>query len=566
MKVKVVLLLLGVFQTFISFSQQTWKEDYNRAKQVYQMQKYAIAMEYFLPVTSPDPTNAYTSYAQYYYSLSAYKAGKYNEARQMLLQLINRDPQWKQKNEADYLLAAVYFGLKQYQTSIEALATVKGMDITVTEFKQANYPAINPLDTLIRLQRIYSTDKELAKALFNKLAKSPKGSKNNMLYEYLAQEFKFTKQTQTVEYVKKSVYHVAVIFPLNLSDNILEHPRNSYVDEMYQGILTAIDSLKTQGLNVSLHVYDADKDVNKIQSIISYPEMKTMDLIIGPLYPALIPYVTAFGEANNIPVINPISLNSNIIQNTTQTLLFQPTLEAIAGQAADFAKKEFVYRKNDSKDNDTKAKTDVVIFYTSDIKDSLLALYYRDSTKAKGFVVAKYVLINKSNISSINRMFTDEISLSKLSHIFVASSEPALASNIVSALEITRLSIPVITKSEWLDINNQTYEQFERRQIYFIYSDFIAFYDPSYKLFKSAYIQKYNMYPTKYSVLGYELMTLVGNTMKQTGTGYYNALRTSSTQKGHFMTGFNYSKLPCNNYVPIYYFSNLKLTLANPIE
>src|SRR6187431_2269898 len=128
MKFKAVLLLLGVFQSIVSFSQQNWKEDYNRAKQVYQMQKYTIAMEYFLPVTSPDPTNAYASYAQYYYSLSAYKAGKYNEARQMLLQLINRDPQWKQKNEAEYLLAAVYFGLKQYQTSIEALSTVSGMD------------------------------------------------------------------------------------------------------------------------------------------------------------------------------------------------------------------------------------------------------------------------------------------------------------------------------------------------------------------------------------------------------------------------------------------------------
>ena len=566
MKLKAVLLLVGVFQSLISFSQQSWKEDYNRAKQVYQMQKYEIAMEYFLPVTSPDPSNAYASYAQYYYSLSAYKAGKYNEARQMLLQLLNRDPQWKQKNEAEYLLALVYFGMKQYRTSIDGLSTINGMEITITEFKQANYPTINPVDTLIKLQRIYSTDKELAKALFNKLATAPVGSKNNMLYEYLAQEFKFSKQTRTVEYVKKAVYNVAVIFPMNLNENLTDHTKNSYINDMYQGILTAVDSLKKAGVNVSLHVYDVDQDVSKMQSIISYPELKTMDLIIGPLHPLLIPYVTAFGEQNNIPVINPISSNSNIIQNTTKTLLFQPMLETIAGQTSTFAKNKFVYRKNDAKDDDTKPKTDVVIFYTAGLKDSLLATYYRDSVRTKGFTVAKFVLITKTNISTINKMFTDEISLNKVSHIFVASSEPALASNIVSALEITRLNIPVITKSEWLDINNQTYEQFERRQIYFIYPDYYAFHTDSYKLFKEAYIRQYNIYPSKYSVLGYELMSIVGNNMQLAGTGYFDLMRKTAVQKGHFMTGFDFSRSACNNYVPVYYFSNLKLTLANPIE
>src|SRR4051812_33018543 len=103
MKSKTLLLLVALFYSVALFAQQDWKSDYTRAKQVYELQKYEVAMEYFLPVTSPDATNAYTSYAQYYYSLSAFKAGKYNEARQMLMQLIYRDPNWKQKNEADYL-------------------------------------------------------------------------------------------------------------------------------------------------------------------------------------------------------------------------------------------------------------------------------------------------------------------------------------------------------------------------------------------------------------------------------------------------------------------------------
>lgn len=566
MKQKTLLLLVVLFYSVALFAQQDWKGDYTRAKQVYDLRKYEIAMEYFLPVTSPDVSNGYASYAQYYYSLSAFKAGKYNESRQMLLQLINRDPNWKQINEANYLLTCVYFEMKNYRTAITSLSNINGMEITITTCKQSYYSKIEPIDTLIKLQRIYTTDKELAKALFNKLAVYPVNSKNNMLYEYLAQEYKFPKIKKTINYIKKNEYHVAVIFPFNLNENILEHSRNSYVDEMYQGILVAIDSLKKAGLTVVVHPYDVDRDILAIQKIIASPEFKSMDLIIGPLYPALIPYVTSFGEKNSIPVINPISLNSSIIENTTQTLLFQPTLQTMAGQVAIFAKNNFVYRKNDAQDSDVKPKKEVVIFYSTEVKDSLLAAYYKDSLVANGFKVSKFVKITKSRIASVGKIIADSIKLYNTSHIFVASSDAALASNVISALEISRMAVPIITKSEWLDINNQTYEQFERRMVYFIYPDFVEFYDESYKVFMSTYAKKYNSYPSKYTVIGYELISLVGLSMKEYGTGYFNYLRTSTTHKGHFMAGFNFSKSACNKYVPVYYFSNLKLTLANPIE
>lgn len=566
MKKRILLLLVVFLQTLLLFAQQDWKEDYARAKQVFDLQKYDIATEYFLPLTSPDATNPYASYAQYYYSLSSFKVGKYNEARQMLLQLINRDPNWKQKNEAEYLLACVYFEMKNYRFAITSLSHVTGMESSVLTCKQSYYSRITPIDTLIKLQRIYTTDKELAKALFNNLAVYPINSKNNMLYEYLAQDFKFEKIKKKINYVKKSEYHVAVIFPFNLRESISEHSKNNYVDEMYQGIIVAIDSLKKQGINVIVHPYDVDRDVSTIQRIIAFPEFKSMDLIIGPLFPTLIPYVTSFGEKNNIPVINPISLNSSIVENTTQVLLFQPTLESIAGEVATFAKENFMYRKNDEKDTDTKPKNEVVIFYTTDIKDSLQAVYYRDSLIVNGFKIVKFVRITRSKIASVGKIIADSISLNRISHVFVSSSDAALASNVISALEITRLGIPIITKSEWLDINNQTYEQFERRKVYFIYPDFVMFYSDAYKQFMNAYTKKYKSYPSKYTVIGYELMSLMGTTMNEYGTGYLNYLRTSNYHKGHFMAGFNFGETACNTYVPIYYFNNLQLTLANPID
>ena len=80
----------------------------------------------------------------------------------------------------------------------------------------------------------------------------------------------------------------------------------------------------------------------------------------------------------------------------------------------------------------------------------------------------------------------------------------------------------------------------------------------------SSYAKKYKTYPSKYSVIGYELLSLAGSSTKEYGTGYFNYLRTRSTHKGHFMAAFNYSKSASNNHVPVYYFYHLKLTLANP--
>jgi len=565
--IRKALFFIVVFSSCLSgFAQQIWKEDYNRAKQAFQMQKYETAMDLFLPVTSPDPENAYATYAQYYYSLSAFKVKKNNEARQMLLQLLNRDINWKQKNEAEYLLAAVYFELKQNRFAIYIANEIRGMSESVSLLKKNYYNLINPVDTLMALQRDFPDDNVLAEALFNRIYTSLSDPKNKFLYEYLIQEYKFKSKVVEPIFTKKIRYHVAVLLPFNL-DLITgdESKRNNhYITDIYQGILAGIDSLKDEGITIVVHPYDVDKDPAVLQKILNYPEMKAMDLIIGPLFPTLIPTVTAFGEANKIPVINPVSVNSKIIENTTQTLLFQPALEAVAGQVAQLAKEQFVYRKNVSKDDELNPKMRAIIFYTTDPKDSLLALYYRDSLLAKGFTVSDFIRITKLNLYSVGKAFSDSLVLLQTSHIFVSSSDPALASNVISSLEISRQTIPIVTKNDWLDINNQTYEQFERRKVYFIYPDYVDFTKAGYNSFKGAYIETYHMYPSKYSVLGFEMIHLIGDYMNEYGTGYYYYLRKNNFHRGHYMEGYDYSKKSYNSYVPVYYFNELKLTLANP--
>lgn len=76
--------------------------------------------------------------------------------------------------------------------------------------------------------------------------------------------------------------------------------------EMYEGILMALDTLRRSGIYVNLHVYDTKRDSATVTQIVEKPELKTMDLIIGPVYAPNIQIVGEFAYENKIPVVSPL--------------------------------------------------------------------------------------------------------------------------------------------------------------------------------------------------------------------------------------------------------------------
>jgi tetratricopeptide (TPR) repeat protein len=564
----IILVFLSLTSSVCSFGQTDWSYSFQRAKEVYQAGKYDLAMEMFLPVTTPDAGNPYASYAQYYYGLSAYKAKKYQESRQMLLQLLNRVPNWEDIREVEFLLAADYWELGQYRQAMAYMKPLENLlNASVVQMKRKYYATIQPVDTLIKIQKDFPNDDMLAQALYSKImfATDPK---QKMLAAYLAQEYKITSTIDKKDFQKKKEYHVAVLLPFLIQDLKMDDGKqsNQYVIEIYRGIMLAVDSLKKNGVNIVVHPYDTKTDVETLKKIMSYAEMKQMDLIIGPLVPVQMDLMTTFSEMYKIPVVNPISLNSKITESTHYTLLFQPVLETYAGTVAKFAEQNFIYRKNVDKDNDAIEKRQVLIFYSPDKKDSLLAAYYKDSVQSRGFKVVAMNKVTNRNISMVaTQVFTDSISLLKTSHIFVASSDPTVASYIVSQVEISKQTVPLVVKSDWLEFN-VTFDQFERRKVYFMYPDYVQFYSPVYQSFHRHYVEKTKLLPTRFAIYGYEIMFQLGSLMGEYGIGYFTVLTSRIDTKGVLLYGMNFTNQKFNSYLPLVYFQNLQLIPANPIQ
>src|SRR5690606_9724363 len=152
-------------------------------------------MEVLKPLTTEDEDNKFIKYAHYYYSLAALKGGRLQEAFDMLLQLTTRYPDWDKIDEANYLMANVYFEQKKYKKAISLLdGKKKDLKESGEQMKQF-YLSKAALDTLVDIQMSFPEDPLIAKVLAKRLnTASELNEKQRMLFEYLIQEFKLDKE------------------------------------------------------------------------------------------------------------------------------------------------------------------------------------------------------------------------------------------------------------------------------------------------------------------------------------------------------------------------------------
>jgi LysM repeat protein/ABC-type branched-subunit amino acid transport system substrate-binding protein len=114
-------------------------------------------------------------------------------------------------------------------------------------------------------------------------------------------------------------FHAQDIMTLDsiINDSVRKaHPFNRYLSlnrsflEYYQGFLIAIDSLKRAGINTTLFTYDTKSDTAEVQKILDELEIIRPNIIIGPIMNQNIKLVSAFSKENKIPLILPLSRNS----------------------------------------------------------------------------------------------------------------------------------------------------------------------------------------------------------------------------------------------------------------
>ena len=132
-------------------------------------------------------------------------------------------------------------------------------------------------------------------------------------------------------------YRVALMVPLYLEqvDNefVNAEPNNktlltkpfSFL-QFYEGFMIAADSVaKSRNMQLDLKVYDVDNDVKKAYAATVDPWLVTADLIVGPFYIKPFNVVKMFATNHNIPIVNPITQRSEIVDNQPYVIKVKPS-------------------------------------------------------------------------------------------------------------------------------------------------------------------------------------------------------------------------------------------------
>lgn len=369
-----------------------------------------------------------------------------------------------------------------------------------------------------------------------------------------------------------SSWNIGILLPFENS------PRNHFVIEFYNGLTLALDSLNKSTPRFKKCFFESGKDSIAINSFLSNPQSRNLDLIIGPLYASQTKQVAEFGEQNKIAVINPLSYNVFVDTLKKNYFQFFPNFKSIGTESAKFSAQNFT-RKNT-----------VVIFFSQTLSDSLVAYSYKNTFENLGGRVLSIRSLSKNN-SIYAQQVLKKVVIDSVGHVLVASAEPALAANIFSAMEslliekaasyketlieklkeeqpieeekkISVADIPVIVPFEWLDFETIGYDQFALHNTHFIYSKFI---DPrkNIKKFEALYMSRFGNKPTYFSHIGYNLMLYFGDQLDQYGKLFYLNPEMGQLKSLPTMGFINYNSNKINTFIPIVKIQDFELLLVN---
>ncbi|RZK53711.1 MAG: amino acid ABC transporter substrate-binding protein, partial [Pedobacter sp.] len=123
-----------------------------------------------------------------------------------------------------------------------------------------------------------------------------------------------TPTTKIDKPVKKfTEANISLIIPFKLNELNLQTATKAQVEksdmalDFYQGVMLGIDSAAVNGLNFKLNVFDSRDENSQIASLLKKETLKNSNLIIGPVFPEGVKYISSYAIANDLAIVSPLA-------------------------------------------------------------------------------------------------------------------------------------------------------------------------------------------------------------------------------------------------------------------
>ncbi len=562
-------LLISIFAFSVSAQNpsSSFKAKYNTAKQLLDQDKFGLAMQSFKSLLATNESNHLVPYAQFYLGYAAYNEGDVNYAKNAFLELTIKYKDWGNLDAAYLWLSRIGFEQSGpfkgmlYATKISSEPHVAKSNQFV-EIQLKN----KPLEVLLKLNKEYPTNKIVAEAYAATLSKLPSSMETSVKLDSLIKEFDLDRsQLNSIpQSVHKNQYLIGIMLPLFIDrvEATGKYLKKSLAIDIYEGAQMA--AYDTDSTLFKFQVYDTKKDSTQLSAFLTSGGLKELDAVLGPIYPKPVAKMIAIASKEKINFVNPTSSNSAIANSSPYAFLSRAS-------AADLAIKAAEYMKTDS------INKNVFIYYGTSEVDSISAYVYKQTMEADSFNVVSMLKIGTENRrdvydvltasvtitdwKSVSRMTREEINSrfqlptidylliqpDSIGHIFIASSDPTVPTEAMSAIISRGDSIKIMGVGNWFESNNAGFGIMEGLGVTLAISAVDDVATQEYRALQIRYIKKYKKQPSKYFFRGYYGMKFITESLKKYGTYFQNEYRNN----GGFNDQFDFSNSNSNASIKI---------------
>jgi ABC-type branched-subunit amino acid transport system substrate-binding protein/LysM repeat protein len=279
--------------------------------------------------------------------------------------------------------------------------------------------------------------------------------------------------------------------------------------EFYEGIKMAFDSLKKQGFKGNLHIYDYGTDSAGFVKLMQKPELKNMDLIIGPLSSKKFEIVLKFAKENNINIVSPTLQGNNMLLGNPNVSKTTPSYATQAEELAKYAAEKF-------------SGQNIVVFNSANPKDkpyintfkktinSILQKAAKDTVKEVTFTTMNNFILHATTQPNPNKEIkTFKVLEAKPNVVVIPSTNQSFVTEAVNKLFLLRHekgdSIIAIGMSNFQDMESLDFGYLASLHAIISSYEFIDYNNPATKKIILKYRSDYKTDPTQYVFSGFDV-------------------------------------------------------------
>lgn len=321
---------------------------------------------------------------------------------------------------------------------------------------------------------------------------------------------------------EKKSYNIGVMLPFELAYNdslekALTTGKELYILteialDYYRGVKIALDSLKKLGFSAKVYVYDVGEDIVGARDVLARPEIKSLDIIFGPMHKASLAIVSEATRKNGTYLVSPNSFSNEVFKDNPYMFRSQASHETLLRYMGNYVA---IQHPNDN----------VIMINSESSKDwPYRKLFKENYNKALG----SFPNAISDSLRSVGISLTEAEStwLRKdvLNVLVVPSNELAFVSDFMTRLSrVSRdYQIQVYGLENWIKYDNIEAAYKNRFKLRLVMPNYVDYNNESTIDFLKKYRQDYKMEPTShgYGYAAYDLMMYFGEVLMKYGLGF----------------------------------------------